>query len=242
MPLDDLERNTTLITINRRLSRVLRAEFDRRQLARGESVWESPDIIPYSAWIRRCWQDYVATADDPLPSLLDSEQDLALWQGVLADDAASENRPALLASAETAHNAQAAWALLRDFDLEFHRLPASASAEVGAFRDWARAYDVRCRDADRLDEASAALLLTRRGLAAIAAGGIERILLAGFDRLTPRQQALFDGLAAHGVDIGRWQTPEHKARARCVAFSEQDEEIEHAARWARRCVEDGAAG
>jgi len=242
MPLDTLDRNTTLITVNQRLSRVLRAQFDRTRLARGERVWESPDILPYAAWIRRCWQDYIAVADGPVPSLLEPEQDLTLWQGVVAEDASAADGPALIRGVDTAHNAQAAWALLRDFDLEFERLPASASAEVRAFRDWARAYDRRCRDAHRVDAASAALLLARHAAPAIAASGVERILLAGFERLTPRQQSMFDGLGAHGVSVQPWQPPKHASRARRVAFPEQDDELECAARWARRCVEDGAAG
>ena len=48
MSLDSLDAHTTLVTVNRRLSRVLRDAYDRARVAAGARVWESPDILPYT--------------------------------------------------------------------------------------------------------------------------------------------------------------------------------------------------
>jgi hypothetical protein len=102
MPLDTLDQDTTLITVNRRLSRVLRGEFDRGQLAAGAKVWESPDILPYSSWLQRTWNDIVAGADRSLPALLSAEQDLSLWEQVISqrlDGLSGDGEAPLLQSA-----------------------------------------------------------------------------------------------------------------------------------------------
>lgn len=242
MPLDTLDQYTTVVTVNRRLSRVLRAAFDRSRLADGATVWESPDIIPYSTWLERCWTDFAATAEGAVPALLGAEQDFALWEQVVGADPLAEGEVPLLRSAEMARNAQAAWALLRNWGLDHERLPGFSSAEVRAFRAWARAYAARCRRDHWVDLASVGERLVREGLAAVSATGIRRVLLAGFDTLTPQQQSLFTALGEHGVRVERWQPPAHEPHPRRLAFADQDDELEAAARWARRCVEEGARG
>jgi hypothetical protein len=148
MPLDTLDQDTTLITVNRRLSRVLRGEFDRGQLAAGAKVWESPDILPYSSWLQRTWNDIVAGADRSLPALLSAEQDLSLWEQVISqrlDGLSGDGEAPLLQSAEAARNAQAAWALLRAWRLDYDDDLGLANDEVRAFRGWAREYASHCR-------------------------------------------------------------------------------------------------
>ena len=97
-----LDRHTTLITVNRRLSRVLRGEFDRAQLAAGAKVWESPDILPYASWLMRSWNDFVAGVDRSLPALLSAEQDLSLWEQVISHRPPADAEQPLLQSAEAA--------------------------------------------------------------------------------------------------------------------------------------------
>jgi probable DNA repair protein len=242
MPLDNLDRHTTLITVNRRLSRVLRSEFDRARLAAGEVVWESPDMLPYSAWIQRCWNDFVARADGPVPTLLSADQDLCLWETIISEYPLPDGQPSLLHAADTARNARAAWALLREWRLDPGRDAGYASEEVRAFRTWARSYASICRRGDWVDSASIAERLTREGLEAVPAAGVRRVLLAGFDAPTPQQQRVLEALARLGVQVEHWQAPLHDATPYRVDFASQDDELEAAARWARACLEDGARG
>lgn len=242
MPLDTLDRDTTLLTVNRRLSRVLRSEFDRARLAAGEIVWESPDIVPYAAWLQRCWNDFVACAEQPVPTLLSADQDACLWEQVIAEHPLRDGQASLLHAADTARNARAAWALLRDWQIDPEHDVGYASEEVRAFRAWARAYASHCRRGDWLDSASLAGRLTGEGFEAIAAAGTRRVLLAGFDRPTPQQQAVLETLARLGLEVAHWQPPRRAAEIARVSFPGEDDELEAAARWARACLEDGARG
>jgi probable DNA repair protein len=237
---DTLDRHTTLITVNRRLSRVLRAEFDRAQLASGATVWESPDILPYASWLQRSWNDYVAGAEQPLPALLSAGQDLSLWEQAIAERPLADSEPALLQGAEAARNAQAAWALLRGWQLHYDKDLGPSSDEVRAFRGWARSYESLCRNGNWVDLASVGDRLMN-GFAAAEPGGTRRVLLAGFDAPTPQQQALFAALAERGIRVEHWQAPRHDVNALRFDFANQDEELEAAARWARQRLEEDAS-
>ena len=242
MLLDTLDRHTTLITVNRRLSRVLRSEFDRARLADGAVAWESPDILPYPAWLERCWNDAVAAADRPMPVLLHSEQDLSLWERAVSEHASVDGAPPLLQSADAARSAQAAWALLRAWDRRYDQDLGYSNAETRAFRVWARSYEALCRQGNWIDPASAGDRLVGEGLESVLGAGTRCVLLAGFDALTAQQQSLFTALSCLGVKVERWNPPAHDGQAQCIGFADQGEELEAAARWARQCVEDGASG
>ena len=254
---DTLDADTTLITVNRRLSRVLRAEYDRAQLAAGKTVWESPDILPYSSWLQRSWNDCLPVSEAALPALLSAEQDLSLWEQVVARRPLADAEPALLQIDEAARNAQAAWALLRAWGLGHADDLGVASEEVRAFRGWAGEYAALCRENNWLDLASvadclrdylgedsrASSLLQQGSAGAADTAGVapvRRLLLAGFDALTPQQQQLFDSFAEHGVRVEHWQAPSHAANAVRLDFADEDAELEAAARWARQCLEDDA--
>lgn len=250
MGLDTLDRHSTMITVNRRLARVLRAGFDGVQLAAGVRVWESPDILPYASWLQRAWGDVIAASDRALPALLSAEQDASLWERVIAERPAAGTEPALLQSGEAARNAQAAWALLRAWRLDHDADLGPGGDEVRAFRGWARDYAALCRDGHWLDLASVADWLMNfaregsrassllQGVGDAAGEGVRRLLLAGFDTLTPQQQALFDAFGVLGIRIEQHHPPCHALNAQRLDFATRDEELASAAQWARRRLEE----
>jgi ATP-dependent helicase/nuclease subunit B len=244
MPLETLDRYTTVITVNQRLSRVLRGEFDRAQQAAGATAWESADILPYSSWLQRSWNDFVASAGRRLPALLSAEQDLSLWEQVISERpaaASGDQGSPLLQSAEAARNAQGAWALLRGWRLHYGDDLGPCSDEVAAFRRWARDYASLCQRGDWVDLASVADLL-EGGLGVIHANGTRRVWLAGLGTPTPQQRSLFSTLAGLGIAVENWQPRPRTPRPVRFGFANQDDELETAARWARQRVEDGAPG
>src|SRR3954470_115023 len=72
---------TTVVTPNRRLAQALLREFGDRQLAQGLSTWETPDILPFPAFIERLWSDALhSDRGASVPALLGEAQELALWE------------------------------------------------------------------------------------------------------------------------------------------------------------------
>src|SRR5688572_17661448 len=95
----------TVVTPNKRLSQALMAEFDQHQVDRGLSVWEAPDILPFSAFVTRLYEDGLysdLTAE--LPMLLTPAQEEEIWNQVVADSG-------LLAIEGTARRCRDAWNL-----------------------------------------------------------------------------------------------------------------------------------
>ena len=110
------QARTTVVTPNRRLAQELVRAFDATRVAAGLQAWEAADIIPFNAFVERCWE--AATYSDraaPLPSLLSTAQEQALWGEVIA---ASRWSGELLAPARTAAQCQDAWKLAQAWRID----------------------------------------------------------------------------------------------------------------------------
>jgi hypothetical protein len=70
----------TVVTPNRRLAQALLAEFDQQQVAAGLTVWETADILPYSAFVERLYDDALSEAGAGLLLLLTPDQAQSLWR------------------------------------------------------------------------------------------------------------------------------------------------------------------
>lgn len=239
MSLASLDRHTVLVTVNRRLARVLRDDHDRARLAAGERVWESPDILPYTSWLQRTWNDLVVGSDAPTPALLGAEQDASLWEQIVTSPVGADDALPLLQADEAARNAQAAWGLLRAWRLRPEDDLGHVNDEVRTFRAWSRDYARRLEQGNWMDPASVPDRLAERPS---VLGDTRRLVLAGLDRVTPQQEALFASMAAAGITIEHWQPPTRAPQPVRFDFADQEAELEAAARWARRRLEEGARG
>src|SRR3989442_12353020 len=103
----------TVVTPNLRISRVLTSEFDSFQAAKGLTVWEAPDILPFGAFVERLWEDALySELGDKLPLLLTPEQEQLLWQGGIASS--GEGKDLLFTETAAAH-CRDAWGLLHQW-------------------------------------------------------------------------------------------------------------------------------
>jgi probable DNA repair protein len=240
-----LAQGATLLTATQRLFRHLWDAFDTRQRDAGLSVWESPNILPYAAWLRHCWDEGVeagaALAGAPKPRaplLLSEAQEQALWEAVIAGE--PEGRR-LLQPSGTARLAHQARRLLLDWRLSFPADELPHSEESRVFLRWRKAFEARCAEAGWITEAELpdfVLQWIRKG--AIAAP--EALLLAGFDEFTPQQHALHDALRAAGTNVTEVHPEPRTGQAVRVACLDAEAEIETAARWVRGLLERGSGG
>ncbi len=232
---------TTLLTVNQRLARALRAVSDARQVSAGCTVWERADILPHDAWLGRVWRSYTLRAEKAPPVWLSAWQERALWEEVLRRSAASQQGAPLLHVEAAARRAQEARALLKAYRCEgaFENEPLAEDALV--FRRWLDEVIRRCADAKWTDGASVPDHLAQ-GLHAFRDELPARLYLAGFDEFTPQLEALLCALRAAGVAVVPWAPPARAAHAVRVPFETSEEELVTAARWARALLEDGHEG
>ncbi len=240
--LEALAPGVTVVTINKRLARALQREHALRERAAGRMVWETPDILPWRAWLQRCWDALLnagalglsAQAAELPGVLLDPLQERVLWSDIVRQSRAGQGllRPDAAARlAIEAHVLRAAW------------VPEEAAIETGsqdvrAFLEWSHGFIARCRDEGWIDMARLPDLLAdawRRGALPVP----PVLYLAGFDELTPQQRRLLDRLAAAGSRIIVEPAPAPAVAGTLEAYSDAGAEAFAAARWARRCLEQG---
>lgn len=238
--LDALGPGTTLVTANRRLARALHALHAQGARAAGERVWETADILPWQAWLRREWDAFVlATAlagIDPPGLVLDAVQEHALWRGIIV---ASRDGEHLLQPDATARLAREARALQHAWRLE---LPDTGPLprDARAFRAWSGTFERRCRESGWIEPARVPDLLAEAWRAgSLPAPGC--VVLAGFDELTPQQRDLVSVLESGGTRIVIAATPEaRESRAVRRECKDPDAEMLAAALWARQRLETRA--
>ena len=176
-----LAEAATLITPTQRLSRHLRYQFAKKQINDHKKAWQTPDVLPWTAWCKRTLQQSVLNHDDSL-LLLNSLQQQWLWQKIISESNYSER---LLQINATAKQASHAYQLCQEWALPIFPKGVYLSEDAFAFQAWARAYDAYKQNKQFIDESCLPDYL----LKIIADNKIifGRLVFYGFDDLTTQQ-------------------------------------------------------
>jgi ATP-dependent helicase/nuclease subunit B len=211
----------TVVTPNKRLSQELLREFDSHQIAKGLTVWEAPDILPFGAFVERLWEDALySDLGESLPLLLTEAQEQRLWEEILADSN-------LFAVPQAAAQCREAWRLIHQW-----RIGSGAGSEdAAAFSSWSKEYQRKTAaeiDAPRLPD-----LMAKH----IGSLKTPKLLVAyAFDVLPPQTREFLEKFEV------AFCNPHHR-ESTCVrtSFPSARHEIEAAAKWARARLEEGKA-
>ena len=216
----------TVVTPNRRLAQVLKAEFDAFQAGKGLSFWEDADILPLEAFAARRYDEavYAGTAGSELPMLLSSAQSRALWEEAIRG---SRWNGALLDVPATAVRAMESWQLAQAWRIAGALEKFPGGEDTQAFAAWARAYAQRCRKEGFADSSVLPDLKFE--------GKKPNLLVAyAFDILPPQTQDYFKGF-----ELMYCQPEKRQGKVSKTSFSSPREELDSAARWARARLEEG---
>jgi ATP-dependent helicase/nuclease subunit B len=233
-----LAGGVTVVTPNRRLAQALSREFDAAQAAQGRSAWESADILPYAAFVERCFEDLLYSGlAAGLPILLTPAQEQALWEDTIR---ASKLAETLLSASSAAAQCREAWQLAHAWRLMPRLKGATANEDAKAYLDWAARYERACArssrktgytDAARLPDAVIPLL------AHPAVAKPKTLVRYGFDILTAQQRAFLDALAALGIEVLAAGPAGDARRNSRMAFTAERDEMLACANWARARLE-----
>ena len=220
----------TLVTANAHLARELRRQYDDCRRRSGDRVWESPDILPWSSWLERGWRECVLAGNEPM--LLQPAQEALVWEQIISAPGDTEPLLNLPATAELAIEAYALsvqWAIPRE------RAQYTGHEDAEAFLSWAESFEATCAANGWLAPCRLEAALVDRPKHWAAPN---RLLLAGFDELTPRQDLFLQLLASRGSSI-ETISPERPAprTASKLGLRDAAEEARLAAAWARDRLE-----
>ncbi len=206
---------------------------DAERRAEGHAVWDSPDILPRDAWVRRAWEECAWNDPAATPVLLTRWQELALWEEAIQ----TTERDILLNAHATARAAAEAWQLLHAWeaplDAPLNTGGFEHTEDAAAFAAWMKRVQKRLTDHGWITAAEIPEALYKR--LALGAGKLDPapIELFGFDEVAPADRRLFD---ARGATLREAAVRASQPR-RAVCHDAVDE-LTRAATWARQKLVD----
>jgi len=225
-----LRRGAIIVAASPRAARVLQRLFAEEQRAEGHTFWPSPAIADWDSWLRGLWRDHAFSASTA-PILLTGLQERTLWTRIQREDDAP-----VLSRESMAALAMEAWSLLSAYNAHSARRSAWTEIDAERFRQWAAAFDRECSSHGWLSagqlESSLAHVLHAPSHIALP----PEVMLVGFDRLTPAQDAFLAAVEARGVGVGRF-SPEpafptnDSPVSAWIAADDQRDEISACAHW-----------
>ncbi|MEK7679767.1 MAG: hypothetical protein AAB356_06210, partial [Deltaproteobacteria bacterium] len=76
-----MKKGVLVLTVNKRLSRHLLLQYEKEMIRAGRLAWETPVVMPLSAWVESLWSEY---GDRPF---LSDVRSYALWAKLAEEDA-----------------------------------------------------------------------------------------------------------------------------------------------------------
>lgn len=223
------ESGATVVTSNSRAARNLKRAFAERQIALTHTVWQSPEILPWSAWLKRLWQEHIFREPGQFSALLDDRQEQLVWERIITAERGSIDATAL------AVQCSRAWNLLHAFRIARERAQFQRKPDTAAFFRWSGSYSSLCNKNGWLDQAR--LLDEIRSSAASVSNGRELWFWA-FDSFTPQQEAFLAVLKESGIRClfsGPDGQPAEPVR---VSLEDTHAELRAAALWSRKLLEN----
>ncbi|MFK8067743.1 MAG: PD-(D/E)XK nuclease family protein [Gammaproteobacteria bacterium] len=237
MPLSD---HRLIITINRRLARELTDQYSKVQIKAGNQVWESPVVLPWSSWLNNLWRQELDEQIHSPKILLNNTQSQVVWENIIRYSSATDG---LLQVSETTKVVIQAWHLLNEYQVPFDQIKqqlVESNLDMQAFAEWVKSYRDRLKYKGWIDQEMLASELIEQfdsGKQKIP----KKILLAGFDQLTPLQLCIINLLTARGCVIETCKPENRRSQAFRYACTDSDQELKFAARRTRYLLEQNPA-
>jgi len=232
-----INSGATLVTVNRRLARKMAADHAAQMAAAGIYAWESPQILPYRAWLEKLYDSLVLNWDsatfEKWPGFLSESQELWLWEIIIRQ---TEYGGDLLQARAAAKTAQQARAICLQWHLDLEMLSDLPPADTEAFIHWSRQFEEGCRVKDWCEAARlpdlVAEAIRQECLTAPA-----DIIFAGFDEFSPQLESLLLTIESTGTRVSMLKWPPPASEVACHALADMESEITQAALWARKMLE-----
>ncbi|TLY47269.1 MAG: hypothetical protein E6K54_06520 [Gammaproteobacteria bacterium] len=215
-----------LLTGNKRLIPFLYKTYAQYQQIQKKRVWCTPQFFTFTRWLETLWtKQFIEQKGFPL-RLLNKQQEWLLWKTIIQQSADS-----FLDTAATAKNAQQAWQLLQQAQLDYQTIHFKQSNETETWQNWAKHFIGFCQEHAYVDLSSAvnhlSLLFSKKILKPPP-----RIFLLGFNEINPQYRKLLTLLEEQHCqlyDYAPIRTPKKQQR---LCLADKDTEHQSIALWA----------
>lgn len=222
-----LEAGGELVTATRRQAQELARAYTLRQRTAGRAVWETPRIVPWSAWTERAWRQLAREAG-AAEILLDPVAVARTWERIVADSPSGRE---LIDARAAGRGAARTWQLTHEWAIDLADV-VPATPEHAAFLAWSRAYLDLAGTRGWLDPARLpAKLATAIGRDGFPGGASGTVGFHGFEELSPARRELLRALRAAGRDCVELHAGARCELARLHAAPSPELELEAIAAW-----------
>jgi len=228
-------QGAVILTVNKRLARHLKGQYDRLRRNEGLTAWTGAEILGLSAWLNGRLMSLPEG-----PTVLDRDQSSRVWESIVEIDLEQNGRQQLLQAPQTARRAHQAYHLLIEHAADFP-VQAAATDDHRAFLRWKGQWQKLSSHHQWRDDAETIGLVAgafQKGLLQPPS----RLILAGFDQLPPDLGHLCCVLRDRGCDVEEWQPAPHaNPQVRQVKALDAIDEVRQCGRWARQVLKQNPA-
>jgi ATP-dependent helicase/nuclease subunit B len=233
-----LEQGAVVVTGNQRAARTIRRGWDRRNSVSGLTSWTPAAVMSWDAWLVTIWHRLLVDGHVS-EMMLNRSQEHVVWRTILeADDE--------LASLRTVDSlavmAGEAWSLICSYDGKLGLQEAVGNSDTRSFQRWAHTFERLCEAEGFIAHAQLEDKLCEeleKGFARVsyfeATAG--RVVLVGFDQMTPSQSRLVEALLSEGIQVEELRITTPAQQGLLVETNDDLEELFIAARWVRKFLE-----
>ncbi len=230
-----VQLGATLVTVNQRLARHFQRRYDAWQVQRGASVWETPNVLSWSAWLLQLHERSLGEALTDYP-VINAVMEERLWRNAV-NQVTEKNQQTLLDKSAAAKQAQAAWLIQHAWHC-YVAEDAQLSLDQHVFGEWSNRFRQLCHQQKVVDASRLANSL-RELLPSLAKAELlpEDVMFAGFLTPTTEQQTWWRELPEHGVNVEQLTPVTASAVPQRFALIDEASEWRAAATHARAWME-----
>lgn len=219
--------NTVVLTPNQQLASFLIKQFEKWQAHPATSP-----IITIHNWLQQNWQS-------ALPSnniLLSDAQRYVIWEEIIRN---SSHGISLLNTSATTRIAIEAWALVNAWKINIDHSLFKDCEDTRVWQSWAKEFITRCNKNNWLDSShliNFLIDLVKTNKISLP----ERLILVGFNEITPQQNALFKILASKNCQIMHHKLSVPNSQNYKLMLPDCKTELRVMARWAKNCLAESS--
>ena len=214
----NLTKQSILITSNQRLARFRLQAFEKHQLKLGKTAWETPQVLPWAAWLRQQW------ADANIGLWINKQQETLLWQTCIAQD----QQVHVLNPKALSKQAMDARQILADFHIDPSCLQHAGEEHLALWR-WQKAIQEKTED-------YLSFQILEKLQKTPVTSSQAHIVLDGFDSFTPAQTCYLEHLQRQGYSINIVSNDQPKAAIQLSKYQDEEAEIRQVCQQIRKHI------
>jgi len=228
---EQLRSGATVLTVNNRLAKRFNSDYNRHMESEGRQVWQTPDVLPLSAWLQ-IQIETLADAGLHQTRFLSVHQEFRLWTDIIKPDAWQLY---MMQPAAIARPVQQAWQLVKQWQIPWENIAEFDSPETQALIGWGKQFDYLCQKNHWLSQTLIIEHVTR-AISKQQCNPNNHIIFSGFEDPHLLHKDLVQSLTEQQCHVSYFRHESINLKQTLRACNDFEDELQQAANWARQLV------